>query len=373
MTFDRKILYTSYTILVFLPFLALFMSQESIRYSLAVLLVPAAAAVWLLIKKRSILSFNRREVLGLMVAIGFLYVSLYFVSGIFFGFGRTGRSFSSSFFTYIFPLTAIIIAIEIIRTIALAQSNRWITALSYIVCTSSEVLALSKASSVLTFNNFMDVVGLTLFPALTANLLYHFLSRRYGAAPVIAYRSIITLFPYFFARLPQLPDSLYSFAKVVFPILVMLFIGGLYDRKRSYAAVKRNRWNIVVSAVSLVVMISIVMLVSCQFRYGALVVGSESMTGEINKGDVVLYERYDDQPILEGQVIVYRSSKILVIHRVVAVNNIDGVTRYYTKGDANENIDAGFVTSSDILGLTNVKIPYVGYPSVWLRSLFSRN
>ena len=373
MTRDRKILYMSYIIVTILPFLALLFPQSSSRYVLAVLMVPVAAVLPFLIKKRSILSFNRNEVLGLMALIGILYVSLYFITGIYYGFGRTGRSFFTSFFSYILPIAAIIIAIEIIRAIALAQSNRWITVLSYVMCTTTEVFALSNVIAITSFNRFMDVVGLTLFPAITANLLYHFLSKRYGPWPVVVFRWMITLFPYFIGRLPLLPDSLYSFAKVFFPLLVMLFIGALYDRKWRYAAVKRNRWTYVVSALSAVVMISIVMLVSCQFRFGMLIVGSESMTGEINKGDAIIYERYDDQIIQEGQVVVFKKDNSLLIHRVVDIKNIDGVTRYYTRGDANENNDAGFITDSDILGLTDVKIPYIGYPTIWIRNVFSQN
>ena len=119
-------------------------------------------------------------------------------------------------------------------------------------------------------------------------------------------------------------------------------------------------------------MISIVMLVSCQFRFGMLVVGSESMSGEINKGDAVIYERYDGQIIREGQVIVFQKSNSLLIHRVVDIKNIDGVTRYYTKGDANEDNDSGYITGSDIVGVTDIKLPYVGYPTIWIRSVFSK-
>ena len=231
--------------------------------------------------------------------------------------------------------------------------------------------ALSGIASLSSLNRFMDVVGLVFFSAVTANLLYHFLSRRYGASPVVVYRLIVTLFPYVFNRAPRLPASLYSFAKVIFPLLVMLFIGALYDQKRRYAAVKKNKWTYAITVVVAVAMVSVIMLISCQFRYGLLVVGSESMTGEINKGDAVLYETYDDQLIVKGQVIVFRKNNSLLIHRVVDIENIDGITRYYTKGDANAENDSGYITEADIVGVTAVKIPYIGYPTIWVRNAFS--
>ncbi|MBR2987205.1 MAG: signal peptidase I, partial [Clostridia bacterium] len=101
-------------------------------------------------------------------------------------------------------------------------------------------------------------------------------------------------------------------------------------------------------------------------------VATESMTGEINKGDAIIYTRYEDQPIEEGQVIVFERNRTKVIHRVVDIQNIDGVVRYYTKGDANEENDAGYVTESDIIGLTDHKIPLVGVPTIWIRDMISK-
>jgi len=44
-------------------------------------------------------------------------------------------------------------------------------------------------------------------------------------------------------------------------------------------------------------MVLITMLISCQFKYGILVIGSESMTGTINVGDAVIYESYNNETI----------------------------------------------------------------------------
>ena len=114
------------------------------------------------------------------------------------------------------------------------------------------------------------------------------------------------------------------------------------------------------------------MLVSNQFKYGALVIATESMTGEINKGDVVIFESYEDQTIQEGQVIVFEKNRSMIVHRVVDIKIINGSARYYTKGDVNEDMDMGYIVDADIVGLANYKLPFLGYPSLWLRSLFKR-
>ena len=53
------------------------------------------------------------------------------------------------------------------------------------------------------------------------------------------------------------------------------------------------------------------MLISCQFKYRVLVIGSESMTGSINRGDVVFIERYDSQVIKKIKLL----SLIITIFR----------------------------------------------------------
>ncbi len=128
----------------------------------------------------------------------------------------------------------------------------------------------------------------------------------------------------------------------------------------------------VLTAVVVIIMIGTVMLISNQFSYGALVIATESMTGELNKGDVAIFEKYEDQFLREGQVIVYEENGRMVVHRIADIKIINEVTRYYTKGDANEDTDAGFRLEGDIVGLVNYKLPYLGFPTLWLRSLFAR-
>jgi signal peptidase len=161
---------------------------------------------------------------------------------------------------------------------------------------------------------------------------------------------------------------------MILPLGIFYFIDSLYETKRRYALgqTSRTRQNLskIFTVMAAIIMIGVVMLISNQFYYGSFVIATDSMTGEINKGDMVIYERYEDQLIIEGQVIVFEKNKSMIVHRVADIKIINGVTRYYTKGDANEDLDAGYITDSNIVGLVNYKIPFVGYPSIWVHSLF---
>jgi signal peptidase len=96
------------------------------------------------------------------------------------------------------------------------------------------------------------------------------------------------------------------------------------------------------------------------------------MTGAINKGDAVFFERYNAQEKIEiGRVIIFNQDNIRIVHRVVDIKNVNGETRYITKGDANQDNDNGYITNEDIIGICKFRIAYIGYPSIWIRDIFS--
>ncbi len=368
---DKKTLYAISLLLLAALLSILFFEGTNSRVVTTILLIPFAVAVFFFIRKRSILSINKRQVLLLMSVIGLVYVMLFYLTGLHFGFSRTVGFSASSLMRYSLPIMASIIAIEIIRTVLLAQNNKAIAVISYFFCILVDILVQSSFHRIDTFNQFMDFMGFTLMPALVANFLYHYVAKRYGATPNIVYRLIITLYPYLLPFGSAVPDSIVAFMRLVVPLLVYLFLHALYETKRYHKSSKSKIWSGVGTAFAAVVMISIVLLISNQFRYGTLVIATESMTGEINKGDAIVYEKYDDQSIAVDQVIVFEKNNSHLVHRVVKVESINGETRYYTKGDANEDMDTGYITDVDIVGVTKFKLPFVGYPTIWLRELFA--
>ena len=94
------------------------------------------------------------------------------------------------------------------------------------------------------------------------------------------------------------------------------------------------------------------------------------MTGALNKGDVVLFEKYKNQDISVGDILVFEKNGVKIVHRVIQIQDYNGMVRYFTKGDYNSSIDEGFVTKDSIFGLVKFKLKYVGYPTLWVRSLF---
>ena len=95
---------------------------------------------------------------------------------------------------------------------------------------------------------------------------------------------------------------------------------------------------------------------------------SNSMYPEIKRGDVVIVEKIDANDINKlkvGDIIEYTVENKSVVHRIDAiVNSSGGKFEFVTKGDNNRSRDPESVSESQIKGKVNIKVPYIGYPSV---------
>ena len=370
---DRKVLHIITSVATVALLLAMVLpGDHSGRYVSAFILLVLAVIAFCFIKKRSILSIKRKEVIVISAIFGALYLTIYYLTGLSFGFVKNIYSLNASiFFRFVVPITVIIIASEVLRHIVCAQNNKMAETLCYISCVLAETLIYGNIHYINSFNRFMEFVGLTFFPAIVANLLYNYFSKRYGMAPNIVYRLVTTLYLYFIPVVTKMADSLFAIYNLAFPLLVYGFVDFLYEKKRKQALRKRSKVSVPVTVAIAAVIIAFVMLISNQFRFGTLIIATPSMTGELNVGDATIFEKYEDQPIEKGQVIVFEKNGSMVVHRVVDIQTVNGITRYFTKGDANDDIDADYIVRSNIVGLVKFKLPYLGYPTLWLRSLFN--
>ncbi len=371
MSIDKKKLYMLSSALAPAFLLVCFVTNAvTRRFGLAIVVGAALTVVLLLIKKQTALSINKKQVLWVLPTFGFLGIVLLYMLGLVFGFYKVNINFET-FLYWVLPFALIITGSELIRSRLLMQNNRIVSILSVIAFIVCDVAMLYETLPFASFKIFVDFMGDIVFPCVASGLLYHYVSKRYGALPVIIYRLLMTLYNVLIPIYPAVPAALLSFLKIAFPIITVLFVAMLYERKRKSFSRKKARVQIIVSTLVVILMAAYMMLISCQFRLGIFVIASESMTGSINKGDAIIYEAYHEQMIEKGQVLVFVKDNIVYIHRVVEIEKIDGQIRYYTKGDANDSNDVGFITRENIVGLTDLTIKYIGYPTLWVREIFS--
>lgn len=112
------------------------------------------------------------------------------------------------------------------------------------------------------------------------------------------------------------------------------------------------------------------------------------MPNGFNTGDIIVLRRASDVQI--GDIIVFSSRRPEpIIHRVVDVQLDDGIV-YSTKGDHNADqireydtvvvggaqirvpvIDETRVTQAQVIGEAWIRIPWLGYPKLWLTQLLA--
>ncbi len=336
---------------------------------LCIFCVTATIVLPLILKKRSVYELPKRQVSLVMAAIATIIIASFFISGLKFGFYKVNIP-PSYIWAYVLPYGIAIISSELARSIFLAEQSKASRVISYFSFVTVDIIILSDLNIFSRFDNLIGAIGLAVLPAVTSNVLYHYISTKYGAWPNVAYKLAIFLFPYIIPYRPQTSDVIVSFARIFLPIGILLLIRALYTPRGFVVARRKKRLQHALSCVFIVLSVFYIMLVSSQFKYKMLVIATDSMSGTIDKGDAIIYEEYSDHTIEVGDVIVFEQDEQKIIHRVIEIKKINGEMRYFTMGDANDSADSGYITDKDIVGIINSKIKYIGYPTIWVRSLF---
>lgn len=89
------------------------------------------------------------------------------------------------------------------------------------------------------------------------------------------------------------------------------------------------------------------------FGVGLAVVSTQSMSPELNEGDLLIVNKSESFSI--GDVITYASENGLITHRIIDIND----EQIITKGDNNASQDTP-ITPSEIIGVVSNSIPAIG-------------
>ena len=366
-----KIYCLEISLFLFLLF-ALFESNVITRSILAVVLFTYMILSIFLLKKRSILPIYHKQVMILMTVFAFIYLAVFYLMGLYFGYYESTVKLSIwSVWNYIIPLSVIIISSEVIRYILLSQKSKKPKFLVFIIMVLIDLIIYTGVYDLNNLSDFLTVIGFIFFASVACNLLYNYISVRFGYKGIIIYRIVTALYVYFIPIVPDIYIFFRSVLRMVYPYMIYLILDYTYAKRHLIADYVDQRKKVINTTILVIFATLISMLVSCQFRYGVIVIGSGSMTGTLNKGDATVFEKYNNHEIKEGDVIIFLNGGLRIIHRVVDIKEINGETRYFTKGDANMQMDDDYITEKDIVGITLFRIKYIGYPSIWVKDIFS--
>ena len=378
---DKIRIFILETLLVAILFFALFALNIVSRWVLAIVLGIYAVAATQLYKRRKIVTAEKKYATLLMVIFAIFYIAIFYLLGLYFGFTRAKILLSiSTILRIILPLSIIIISSEVLRRVFLSQKLQIkikslkldiSPILTFIAMIIIDILVYAEVYNLAKLDDFLTVLGFVFFASLSCNLLYNYITNRHGVKGIMIYRLATVLFVYIIPITPNVYIFFRSFLRMLYPYIIYVIFEKLFRKEKITTAKTEQRREFIGNTVFITLAALLVMLISCQFKYGIIVVGSESMTGALNKGDAVIFEKYKNQPIENGQVIIFKYNDIQTIHRVVEIQKVNGEIRYYTKGDANARNDNEYRTDKDIYALVNLRVKYIGYPTLWVRELFS--
>ena len=104
--------------------------------------------------------------------------------------------------------------------------------------------------------------------------------------------------------------------------------------------------------------------VSSLAGFTPLTVESESMAPTFDENDLIIIKKSDPATLQVGDIVTFHTiidnQYALNTHRIVSINQVDGLNSYTTKGDNNEFADQHVIADGDIVGKYVGKIPYMG-------------
>ncbi len=184
----------------------------------------------------------------------------------------------------------------------------------------------------------------------------------------LLYTSLLELLPCILTY-PDLSNYLYAILITITNTFLIIIVLRPNRRKEMETANKYKKGFLVVLEGSLILVVIVtISLVSGLLKYSLSSIASNSMYPSLKKGDAIIIEKLNDtekEEIEVGDIIVFQEDGNIITHRVVEVRQ--GV--YITKGDNNNTKDTNKKTKNDIIGLVKLRIPLLGYPSVFVSEL----
>lgn len=321
-----------------------------------------------------------KDVNFIVIGLSIIALGIMYLVGLFTGFVNTPSPISKtpiSLGRWFFIIVTVVIT-EIIRyMLSLIETRKQkkylitdiIMLLNYVLI---DMTIATKVYSLNAYGQICEFFCIFFVQSVAKNLLLNNLSKKYGYGPCLYYRLFMDLYLYILPQRPLINNFIEAVAFLIFPYIVYITLQELTEKRKVQLSKSYNKSEYVGNTIVIMMVVILVMLVSCEFKYGMLAVGSKSMTGTINKGDAIIYKKYEQgTPLKEGQIIVFSKNNVMIIHRITKAYKIDDKEEVYqTKGDANKNDDNWLVKQREVVGIVDTRILFVAWPSVFLNEIF---
>ncbi len=317
--------------------------------------------------------YAKDAIMELFIILLFSFL-LYYLSGLIIGFSRVNNYYTlNGMTTFVLPIIFSTIIKEYLRYNMLQKSE----GSKLLLITTCLLFIAFDLTNILDVANFKTAystfifIALTVLPNISNNITATYISSKFGYKPNLVWLLVIRLYYYLLPIVPATGEYITSLISLIYPIIILMIMNNLAHKmedehiERDY---KKIKW--IPIAITSFVILALVYFTTGYFHYYAVAIGSGSMYPKIHKGDVVIITKLNpDDELKVGDIIAYQKEKIMIVHRVIEIEKDKNEYFYYTKGDANEDVDDWIIKRKDIIGKINHRIPYAGLPTVWLSEL----
>lgn len=362
-------------------FFNVFVSNNMNNFAVLIVLTIFLVLMWWLHKYKRPVFRGKNEVIISVTCLTLILMIAFYLAGFGTGFSSNYSVIYQNFISASVWLSvfAIVIVTELIRYIvsqAKFKNDKYkifATFLMVIVYILIDMSLMSKIYNLTNFNQLYEFIAIVLIPSASKNILLCYITEKYGYQPCLVYRLIMDLYIYFIPVTPKLNLFIEAVILLVFPYFVYRILASFSLKTELLPARKDKKKGDTLSTIIFTIIFGIlVMLVSREFTYSMIAIGSGSMTGTINKGDAIVYKVYDsekDELEVDDIIVFYRDNR-MIVHRIISKIKIGNTYAYQTKGDANESADNWIVKEEDIIGEVQFRVMYIAWPSVLLNEIF---
>jgi signal peptidase len=216
------------------------------------------------------------------------------------------------------------------------------------------------------------LVGGTLIPGASENLLAAYLAISAGPLASIAYLGVMQAFEWLSPILPDLPWLASAFVGALVPLLGLMVL----NRQQTSQDVapedtnkkEQGKENASAGSWLLVLMLAVgvIWLNSGALGVRPSLISGNSMNPMLYPGDVVITRVLAPEQVQVGDVIRFHRDGIDVVHRVKEVQTNGSNSVFITRGD-NNNVDDSPVMADQLEGKVILTIPKVGWVGIFFR------
>jgi len=344
----------------------------------ALWLTIAFLAIWLWsLEEESVNFFEQSPLIRTAAMIGAIQIAVSVLFGFLAGFGHSPYAHTLLMVTLnLWFVATRLVGIEVARWYLGRTVGRINAGLGYFIAWLLPLMLLipvGKISLLVQPESAFRLVGGTLLPAASANLLAAYLAISAGPLASIAYLGVMQVFEWLSPILPDLPWMGTAFVGVLVPMISLIALNSQETIHTEEGAVEtggisKTRDNSSAGSWLLVAMfaVGVIWLNSGALGVRPSLISGNSMNPILYPGDVVVTRVVAADKIRVGDIIRFHRDGIDVVHRVMEVQSNGSTTIFTTRGD-NNNVNDEPVMADQLEGKVILTLPKIGWIGIFFR------